>query len=729
VRGAGLAVLGLAAVLQLASCKDDEITQIVVVVDSDFDGFDRVEISVDGFTTDAGATASVQDAPLPRRVTLVHDGGPLGPLAVKVSAFVANQTQAALVERRAGIYFERNKALMLKVDLLFACIGKCDEACLAGPRCVTAEEATELVPWDADYDPLGVRFHIDGGAQIDWRDGGPTPVTPDGGTMDDAGPGVVSDGGDAGPEGGSSGGGTGGAGKGGGGGSAGSDDVDAGPEPLFPFDPTNFDPEILRDLDLMPVTLGCSMPSFDSTDLTFTDWCGAEPVVTVVGQSDDSELVVLAMTSLSVEAGSTLRLVGDRPVALVVLGDASVAGTIDASANGVTPGGGGLVSCANGASAGTNETTGSAGGGSGGGFGTVGGAGGSGYSDSVHVSGGTVAGGSTLSPLRGGCPGGAGGKSTSTGATGGAGGGGGGAFQLTVAGELAVTGELLASGGGGRAGAKSRDGGGGGGSGGAILLEAGSYDLDAAAVIAANGGSGAGGQSALSMDSASGSDGEASAAAAPGGSATNSGGDGGAGASLTTASEDGSDGSSSVFTGGGGGGGGGGVGRIRINGAESCVPSGVLSPQPSVVCPSCDAGCPSVPEHGCVGAELDTTFYYVCHLTASYAEARSNCNDANMSLVRVDDQAENDWLSGLGLTDLWLGASDSATEDDWRWVQGDDAFWSGDQSGSAVGGAFESWATGEPNGTGDAATLRASTGDWFDRLETATYPYVCELPP
>jgi hypothetical protein len=734
VRRAALSALALAAALQLASCKGEEITQIVVVVDSDFDGFDRIEIAVDGFTKETNVGASVADEPLPRRLTLVHDGGPLGPISVKVSAFVANETEPALVERRAGILFQRDKALMLKVDLLFACIGKCDEACLAGPRCVTAAEATSLTGWDSDYDPLGVSFHLDAGAAVDWRDGGPTPIAPDAGPLDDGGPVMGSDAGDAGPSsGGSSGGGSGTGGKGdsGEGGSGGSGEVDAGHDPLFPFDPSNFDPEILRDVDLMSATLDCDDPTFDSTDGSFSDWCGAEPVVTVVEQSDDSELVVLAMSSLSVEIGTTLHLIGDRPVALAVLGDASVHGTIDASAAGATPGGGGLASCATGGSAGNNETLGGSGGGSGGGFGSPGGAGGSAYIDVVRVSGGTVAGSSTLSPLRGGCPGGAGGTSLSPSADGGAGGGGGGAFQLTVGGELTVDGELLASGGGGQAGADARDGGGGGGSGGAILLEAGSYDIDTDAVIAANGGSGGGGQPSefSTASSQAGVDGPASSSAAPGGSATGSGGDGGAGASLLTASEDGVDGSSVLSSGGAGGGGGGGVGRIRILGASSCAPSGVFSPQPSVACSSCADDCPSPPVHGCVAAELDAAFYYVCHVPALFAEARSNCNDADMALVRVDDQDENDWLVDSGLDDLWIGASDAMTEDDWRWLLGDEAFWSGDENGDPVDDAYNAWTSNEPNGSGDGAMLQTSTGMWLDRSDSEENGYVCELPP
>ena len=99
--------------LALGACKQEEVTQIVVVVDSDFDGFERVAISVAGFTKEAGSTASLDDSPLPRRLTLVHDGGKLGPLAVEVKAYVPDSTIPALVEHRAGIQFRRGHSLLL----------------------------------------------------------------------------------------------------------------------------------------------------------------------------------------------------------------------------------------------------------------------------------------------------------------------------------------------------------------------------------------------------------------------------------------------------------------------------------------------------------------------------------------------------------------------------------------------------------------------------------------
>ena len=75
----------------LASCSEQSqtpLTQIVVVVDSDFSGLTRFEAEIRGFEDPESVTAELEDSPLPRRFTLVHDGGPLGPIDVIVRAYV-----------------------------------------------------------------------------------------------------------------------------------------------------------------------------------------------------------------------------------------------------------------------------------------------------------------------------------------------------------------------------------------------------------------------------------------------------------------------------------------------------------------------------------------------------------------------------------------------------------------------------------------------------------------
>lgn len=101
-------------------------------------------------------------------------------------------------------------------------------------------------------------------------------------------------------------------------------------------------------------------------------------------------------------------------------------------------------------------------------------------------------------------------------------------------------------------------------------------------------------------------------------------------------------------------------------------------------------------------------------------------------LATVTSAEENDFctqkLSGTG----WIGASDAAVEGEWRWVTGPEGFenagagrlfWLGDSSGSAQGGYYNHWYTGEPNNSGDEdyAHFYASGGQkgyWNDFANT-----------
>jgi hypothetical protein len=336
------------------------------------------------------------------------------------------------------------------------------------------------------------------------------------------------------------------------------------------------------------VVLDCGSPSFDSSDMTFGDWCGSEPPALVVAQDASHDAAVLVMSSLTIASGTTLRLTGDKPVILLVNGSANIAGTIDASAHGTSAGPGADRDCGSGIG-GTGEdgspSMGSAGGG-GGGFGSAGGRGAAGDGSTNWTTAGAAGGDATLVPLRGGCSGGRSGDAPNR-STYGAGGGGGGGVQLSVLDRLDLSGKILATGGGGVAGADAGSGSGGGGSGGAILLEASAIVVDASAVISANGGGGAAGQPypLNSNVSTSGEDGRAEASAAAGGTAADIGGGGGPGAWRDASAADGGIpssgqfGSSGGFTvWGGGGGGGGGLGRIRVNHGSSCPGSGTFTP-------------------------------------------------------------------------------------------------------------------------------------------------------
>ncbi|MBN2357920.1 MAG: hypothetical protein JXR83_00605 [Deltaproteobacteria bacterium] len=252
----------------------------------------------------------------------------------------------------------------------------------------------------------------------------------------------------------------------------------------------------------------------------------------VVTQTEPApEIAVFKMNSFAVAPGVTVRVVGQRALAIAAATDVAIDGIIDLSAtgtldHGVTPtstllhplqnmeigGPGGFNGgakgepghgpCGGGIGQGTTAgflTSGSGGGGHGG----AGGAGGRLYrpDHATEFEGGTGGAGdcvnAELVPLLGGSGGGGQNvieeENDGNGDWAGPGGGGGGAIQISAGATVAIAGTAKIIAGGGGGGVTGNGGGAGGGAGGAILLEAPVVTLASGAVLAANGGGGASG--------------------------------------------------------------------------------------------------------------------------------------------------------------------------------------------------------------------------------------------
>ena len=107
-----------------------------------------------------------------------------------------------------------------------------------------------------------------------------------------------------------------------------------------------------------------------------------------------------------------------------------------------------------------------------------------------------------------------------------------------------------------------------------------------------------------------------------------------------------------------------------------------------------------------------------------------------MQLVKIDSQAENDFLIDRGTADgvfnlngfALIGANDQAVPGEWRWADGTQ-LWAGDASGSAVNGAFNNWIIGSPSigGVKNCAGVLL-LGTWQDRSCTADVTSICESP-
>jgi hypothetical protein len=311
--------------------------------------------------------------------------------------------------------------------------------------------------------------------------------------------------------------------------------------------------------------------TFDTNAGTLTrDSDGASiPVVAKQVTGPTGMIEMLLVASLTVDAGVTLRAMGNDPIGVIAFGPIEIDGVIDVSSNGASSGAGAQTTTC-GQHAGATPVGGNlSGGGGGGGNQGSGGAGGNATGTLGSSTGGAGGTGSVTPPMGplGGCAGFA-----FSGLTPAAGGGA--AYLAGTSVELAF-GAGANAGGAGAVGATGGRSGGGGGAGGTIMIEAASVVVNG--TLAANGGGGAQG-SISGVAGGSGGDGQLNATPAPGGSGGNGtalGGAGGAGQTLA-GSVGGGFGQNQA---GGASGGGGGVGFIIIHG--TLTGSGVFSPSPS----------------------------------------------------------------------------------------------------------------------------------------------------
>ncbi|KAM9115153.1 CD209 antigen-like protein C isoform 3-T4 [Pangshura tecta] len=110
--------------------------------------------------------------------------------------------------------------------------------------------------------------------------------------------------------------------------------------------------------------------------------------------------------------------------------------------------------------------------------------------------------------------------------------------------------------------------------------------------------------------------------------------------------------------------------------------------------------------------------YFFSTSTKSWSDAKQFCTNEDSHLVIVNTKQEQVFLSNhITEPDVyWLGLSDSATEGEWRWVDGSPL-------------SIRFWASGEPNNVGqqgeDCGSLRFN-GKWNDASCAFTEYWICE---
>jgi hypothetical protein len=127
--------------------------------------------------------------------------------------------------------------------------------------------------------------------------------------------------------------------------------------------------------------------------------------------------------------------------------------------------------------------------------------------------------------------------------------------------------------------------------------------------------------------------------------------------------------------------------------------------------------------------------YYISGWTLHGDQANDSCALDGAHLATITSTAEQAAIANLTMAAYaWIGASDLAVDGNWQWSHGPEAntqFWSGGVGGSAVGGNYTNWMTGEPNGGAgeNFAALNVSgygAGKWVDEAVWNNYRSICE---
>jgi hypothetical protein len=313
----------------------------------------------------------------------------------------------------------------------------------------------------------------------------------------------------------------------------------------------------------------------------------SDPRCQALPQAGGGDVCLIYATAVVIDRNATLTAIGPRPLAIASISTLTLEGAIDVSSHGPQQGAGAdATGCSFAGAPGTDA--GGGGGGAGGSLTLPGGDGGSGDKNNNGGASGVAPPGkhgttTTISALRGGCPGQAGGDEGGGPGTGrgGEGGHSGGALYLFARESIVISGTIRATGGGG-VGGGGMAGGGGGGTGGLIVIE--SPSIMSSGRISANGGGGGQGggfteegffPSQMRASGNPGHDGDLVTTAAAGGAGAagndpgfGPGGDGGASGTAATS------GTTADF---GGGGGGGAAGVVIIRSRQPQL-SGVISP-------------------------------------------------------------------------------------------------------------------------------------------------------
>ncbi len=179
-----------------------------------------------------------------------------------------------------------------------------------------------------------------------------------------------------------------------------------------------------------------------------------------------------------------------------------------------------------------------------------------------------------------------------------------------------------------------------------------------------------------------------------------------------------------------------------------------VNPDQPEVCDGLDNDCDGALEARCPeGCTPDPTYlasgvakYLDCAAPRSWYDARMLCREHGFELARVDDGLENAHFATVagdafaGAPAFFLGGSDAAEPQHWRWTLDGVEFWRGGAEGTDLPGVYASWMPHRP-GADDAGAHClmmtsgfAATDDlldlhhWFPGRCSERAPFFCERP-
>jgi hypothetical protein len=129
--------------------------------------------------------------------------------------------------------------------------------------------------------------------------------------------------------------------------------------------------------------------------------------------------------------------------------------------------------------------------------------------------------------------------------------------------------------------------------------------------------------------------------------------------------------------------------------------------------------------------------YFFCTSDETWFDARTECNTRGYTLARIDDAAENAWLTphlrAASTSDFWIAANDQGSEGTFHHDPGTtplayDNFKTGEPNNAGVSDGHvdeEDCAELDPDGVGEDTT----PGGWNDDACSETENYVCEAEP